>query len=114
MNHTSVVYNTVVQNPFRICQEGLCAAIHFLFNILHYKQKAKINMGILGYENCISSNFYLLQCAKIHGMKNVLCVIRMLFKRDGFLEGFSLDDRDNGKESEHRENQLHSFPLNQT
>lgn len=38
----------------------------------------------------------------------------MLFKRDGFLEGFSLDERDNGKESEHRENQLHSFPFNQT
>lgn len=77
-------------------------------------RKQKINMGILGYENCISSHFYLLQCAKIHGMENVLCVIRMLFKRDGFLEGFSLDDRDNAKESEHRETQLHSFPLNQT
>lgn len=41
MNHTSVVYNTVVQNPFCICQEGLCASIHFLFNILGCKKKKK-------------------------------------------------------------------------
>ena len=39
MKHTSIVYNTVVQNPFCICQEGLCAAIHFLFNILRCKKK---------------------------------------------------------------------------
>lgn len=39
LQHTSIVYNTVVQNPFCICQEGLSAAIHFLFNILWGKIK---------------------------------------------------------------------------
>lgn len=33
---------------------------------------------------------YLLKCAKIHRVKNVLCIIWMLFKRDRFLEGFGL------------------------
>lgn len=47
---------------------------------------------------------YLLEGAKVHGVKNVLGIIWMLLKRDGFLEGFSLDDKDDGKESEHREN----------
>lgn len=44
---------------------------------------------------------YLLKRANIHGMKYVLRIIWMLFKRNGFLEGFSLDDKDNGKEGEH-------------
>lgn len=46
---------------------------------------------------------YLLECAEIHGMENVLCIIWMLFKRDRFLEGLSLDDGNRGNESEHRE-----------
>lgn len=39
--HTSIIYDAIVQNPFCICQEGLCAAIHFLFNILQCKEGRK-------------------------------------------------------------------------
>lgn len=43
---------------------------------------------------------YLLESAKIHRVKNVLCVIRMLLQRDRLLEGFGLQRTE--RESEGR------------
>lgn len=38
--HTAIVYNTVVQNPFHICQEGVRATIGFIFDVLQNNRKA--------------------------------------------------------------------------
>lgn len=71
-------------------------------------------MGLQILEELQQLKCYLLERANIHGMKYVLRIIWMLFKRNGFLEGFSLDDKDNGKEGDHGgKNCLHSLPLNQ-
>lgn len=58
-------------------------------------------MGLQILEELQQLNCYLLKRANIHGMKYVLRIIWVLFKRNRFLEGFSLDDKDNGKEGEH-------------
>lgn len=42
---------------------------------------------------------YLLESAKIHWVKNVLCVIRMLLQRDGLLEGFRLQSYEDKRAS---------------
>lgn len=58
---------------------------------------------------------YLFKCAEIHRVKNVLCIIWMLFKRDRFLEGFGLYNSEDRKESEARQtlrlSLLHNLPL---
>lgn len=63
--------------------------------------KKKMKNWKYAHKKCNSPNVHLLKRANIHGMKNVLRIVWMLLKRDGFLEGFSLDDKDNGKQSEH-------------
>lgn len=88
-----------MQNPFCICQECFRASIHFLFNILQDKieKKKHDKLELCTLEKHKSLNVHLLKRANIHGMKNVLRIVWMLLKRDGFLEGFSLDDKDNRK-----------------
>lgn len=94
MVHTSIIYYAIVQNPFCIRQEGLCAAIHFLFNILQCKKRKNWRTWPQHISNAKEKTrgprTYLLESAKIHWVKNVLCIIRMLLQRDGLLEGFRL------------------------
>lgn len=56
-----IINNAVVQDPLGISQEGFRTAVHLLF--------------------CI-----LFQRAKIHGMENILCIVGVLFQRNGLLE----------------------------
>lgn len=53
---------------------------------------------------------YLLKCAKVHGVKNVLCIIWMLLKRDRFLEGFGLQNKEDRNRSTVRKTYRATFP----